>query len=165
MKRHPALIQLSREHHSALVLVKRARGARAGDPVALKRLLAEVSQAFAGDLEAHFLLEELHLLPALLAGGQQAAVERTLAEHAALRALAEHSGNELPESLQRFGEALAEHIRFEERELFPLVQAVLGEEALNILWPGRDAGFDPAPTKQRSLNSTPRAKDPTHESS
>jgi iron-sulfur cluster repair protein YtfE (RIC family) len=133
MKRHPALTQLSREHHSALVLAKRARGASAGDPAALKRLLVEVSQALAGELEAHFLLEEQHLLPALAARGEQEAVARTLAEHAGLRALAVQIDSGLPESVRRFGAALAEHIRFEERALFPLAESVLGEAALNAL--------------------------------
>jgi hemerythrin-like domain-containing protein len=133
MKRHPALSPLSREHHSALVLAKRARGASADDPVALKQLAAALRQAFADELEAHFQLEEQHLLPALAARGEQEAVARTLAEHADLCALAVQIDSGLPESVRRFGAALAEHIRFEERALFPLAESVLGEAALNAM--------------------------------
>ena len=144
MKRHPALAQLSREHHLALVFAKRLRCVSDDDLDALTRLVAEVRQIFARDLEPHFLLEEQHLLPALLACGEQAAVEQTLEEHAALRSRARQSDINARENLHRFGDALAEHVRFEERVLFPLAESVLGEAALKVAWLAMEGRASPA---------------------
>ena len=139
MKRHPALAPLSREHHSALVLAKRALRASTGGFDAINHFVAEVERVFACDLEPHFQLEERWLLPALIRVGQSKAVEQTLAEHAKLRLLASQPGINRPEILRRFGNALAEHVRFEERELFPLAESTLDEEALESIREGTAA--------------------------
>ena len=139
MKRHPALAALSREHHSALVLAKRALRASTGGFDAINHFVAEVERVFACDLEPHFQLEERRLLPALVRVGQSKAVEQTLAEHAKLRLLASQPGINRPEILRRFGNALAEHVRFEERELFPLAESTLDEEALESIREGTAA--------------------------
>jgi len=136
MKRHPALTRLSREHHSALVLAKHALRASGGELGAVSHFVAEVGRIFARDLEPHFQFEEKLLLPALLSVGQFSAVERTLAEHAELRSLAIQPGINQPEILRRFSEALAEHVRFEERELFPLAESTLQEETLESIRAG-----------------------------
>lgn len=136
MKRHPALARLSREHHSALVLAKHALRASAGELDAMSHFVAEVERVFACDLEPHFQLEEELLLPALIRGGQFKAVERTLAEHAELRSLASQPGINQPEILRRFGDVLAEHVRFEDRELFPLTESTLEEETLESIRKG-----------------------------
>ena len=141
MKRHTALIQLSREHHVALVLAKRAIQGSESDPEAVKHVAAEVARVFASDFEPHFQLEEKRLLPALMQAGQRKAVERTLAEHAELRALVGQGSINHPENLRRFGHALAEHVRYEERELFPLAESVLKEDALKSLWDDPDGAF------------------------
>ena len=105
MKRHPQLQDLSREHHGALKLARAARQAaesgNAGNVVALER------------------------------AGETTLVQRTLKEHAELRALASaFSTAEAAESteaamLSRFGDLLASHVRFEERELFEAAQSLM----------------------------------------
>ena len=138
MKRHPALIQLSREHHSALVLAKRAKRMSEGTPDARNTFAAEVGRIFALDLEPHFQLEEKMLLPALMAAGEREAAEQTLTEHTELRALVYQPGINHQGTLRRFGDALAEHVRFEEQELFPRAEAVLEEETLDLIRQGMD---------------------------
>lgn len=133
MKRHPALAQLSREHHSALVLAKRALSASASGLDAMNLVVAEVERAFARNLEPHFQIEERLLLPHLIAVGQSKAVERTLTQHAELQLLVSQSGINRPEILRQFGNALAEHVRFEERELFPLAESTLDEDRLESI--------------------------------
>lgn len=130
MKRHPGLIRLSREHHSALALAKRARRFGGETTEAAAGLLAEVAQAFAVELEPHFLAEESGLLAALDAAGQAALAERALADHQALRALARRLAAGDTASLCRFGEVLEAHVRFEERELFPHAESILPPEVL-----------------------------------
>jgi hemerythrin-like domain-containing protein len=130
MKRHPSLVRLSREHHPALVLANRAcrLGAAGGEPA--MAMTAEVARALADELDPHFRIEEDGLLPALALAGQTALVERTLAEHEALRALAAGIAAGDPAGLGRFGELLEAHVRFEERELFPTAETVLSAETL-----------------------------------
>ena len=130
MKRHAALTPLSREHHAALVLAKRARGLDVGDSAAVAAFQAQLAQAWAADLDPHFQREEQHLLPCLTLVRESALVTRTYHEHRQLREqvaaiLAGDSAAILP-----FGEALDAHVRFEERELFPVAEELLPQSLL-----------------------------------
>jgi hemerythrin-like domain-containing protein len=62
-------------------------------------------------------------------------VERTLREHARLEQLIEAWSMQTPahEALECFASLLDAHIRFEERELFPFLQAELPAQALQAL--------------------------------
>lgn len=66
MKRHPALVPLSRDHHHALVIAQRLRRATV-------ETATEVARAFLSHWDAeeklHFRLEEELLLPAYAAHG------------------------------------------------------------------------------------------------
>lgn len=115
MKRHPHLVRLSREHHVALRLGRHllSGGGTAG-------LRAEQAA-----LAAHFAEEERDLAPLLEARGRNALAARLRAEHAHLRSLfaaALHGAHEA-----EAGQALIDHVRFEERELFPVVETLFGE--------------------------------------
>lgn len=123
MKRSAALRQLSREHHTALSLALRI--AKAAGPEARNVLLATVPTLFRDELEPHFQTEEHSLLPPLARLGETALVERTLAEHARLRALAAAIGVGEASALAPFGTLLQAHVRFEERELFAVAEARL----------------------------------------
>lgn len=126
MKRHPALQQLSREHHTALKLARLAQfAADSGSPPAIAEAAASLRAQFPGALEAHFRDEEQDILPALAAIGETALVERTLAEHRRLRDLGAALANPSVALLAEFAELLRAHVRFEERELFETVQARL----------------------------------------
>ena len=120
MKRSPALLQLSREHHTALSLALRIT--KANEPAALERLLATVPALFSGELEPHFQEEERSLLPQLAQAGETALVARTLDDHAQLRALAAAIAGVDAAALAPFGTLLQAHVRFEERELFVVAE-------------------------------------------
>jgi hypothetical protein len=113
MKRDARLHSLSADHHHALVIARDLeRAADAGVAAALRA-------RFDRDLAPHFALEERLLLPALRAAGLDALTERTLGEHRALREHLEAAeGGDLGR-LRAFAALLTEHVRFEERELFP----------------------------------------------
>lgn len=127
MQRNSNLVRLSHDHQAGLVLAKRARElATLADPER-RAAWAEIQTRFADELKPHFQLEEHGLLPALRLAGQDVLVERTLSEHAELRALIVSEAADAPE---RFGDALQAHIRFEERTLFETAQLVLEPAAL-----------------------------------
>ena len=130
MKRHPALAGFSREHHHALVLAQRAQRSGNEAQASRLRLAAEIVAAFRQEIEAHFRNEENVLLPPLGEAGQATAVARTLSEHAALREEVDRLAAGDTSGLCIFGELLALHVRFEERELFALAEAVLAPETL-----------------------------------
>ena len=124
MKRSDALAPLSRDHHRALKVALRARRT---DDEGAAAAAAEFVAFMAEHGEPHFRAEERELLP--LVSGELA--ERTRREHADLRARAEAlgSGGDAA-AVQAAGEALHDHVRFEERLLFPELERTLSDEQL-----------------------------------
>jgi len=129
VKRSEELIALTREHHAALVLARRAIVAPRNAAQALE-LAAALPEIFARELEPHFLIEEQKLLPPLRDAGESALTARTLDQHQQLRGLARAIGDGDVAGLVSFGLLLEAHVRFEERQLFPLAEAVLSAAAL-----------------------------------
>lgn len=126
MKRSPALQPLSREHHTALTLANACiRAAQSGDAAILRLACQRAIRAFDNELDAHFKIEEQSLLPLLKSPETQALVQRTLMEHQQLRGLLTGLQRNDAETLNNFGECLAAHVRFEEQELFPVIEGVL----------------------------------------
>ena len=126
MKRHPELLNLSREHYAALKLARDARrAAESGDSVAICQLSRRVADAFANELDPHFRHEEEGVLPYLAQSGRDDLVRQTLSDHAVLRALASTLHVPQTSALLRFAELMAAHVRFEERELFETAQSLL----------------------------------------
>jgi len=133
MKRVTQLRKLSSDHHLALVLAKRAKRAASGDDRDQQRELAEeIVAKFPHELEPHFLLEEEYLLEPLRKYGEFALVEQLIAEHAELRKLITNTDNQ-QHFLSQFGTALERHVRFEERELFVVVQGKFSQDELDAL--------------------------------
>lgn len=124
MPRTGVLLSLSREHHSSLVLARAARqAAESGDSAALSAMMQRIEEHWRAVLHEHFAQEEQLLRLAADAVNAESA-DRILAEHAELRGLAcESCELDLPARLQRFGELLAAHVRYEERVLFPQLQS------------------------------------------
>ena len=129
MKRHPQLQDLSREHHQALQLALQARRAAAsGDPAAMAAAVENCRAVFPRELEPHFVVEEETLLPLLVAAGEVALVRRFESEHAALRRFADQFKAAQAvdaATLLAFADSLNSHVRFEEREFFVALEALL----------------------------------------
>jgi hemerythrin-like domain-containing protein len=124
MKRHERLQDLSREHHAALRLALQARrAATSGDHALIETAAAAVTAAFPAELDPHFVIEEQTLLPLLTQPGEDEVVTRIEREHAELRRLAARLREPDAATLAAFGELLNAHVRFEEREMFPLLEA------------------------------------------
>lgn len=129
MKRSPALVPLARDHHEALVLARRACKADADD-AAFGALREEVLRCWRDRIAPHFAIEERVLFPALAAAGAATAVERALDQHTSLRALIDGLPEGEATALAAWGTAMTEHVRYEDRELFPLAERVLDLDAL-----------------------------------
>jgi iron-sulfur cluster repair protein YtfE (RIC family) len=126
MKRHPELQPLSHHHHAALVIAQRLRRATAED---VPRLREEFLAFWHDDGAEHFREEEDVLLPtyALYADPGDERIVQMLLDHVRIRATAmtlERGELDL-EGLRALGEDLARHVRLEEREIFPMIEAVL----------------------------------------
>ncbi len=129
MKRSTILQPLSREHHTALTLAKASeRAAQSGDEVLVSQTCQRVIRAYANELEPHFQFEEVSLLPLLHGTATQPLVVRTLADHQQLRGLINALRQNDAGALDNFGKCLSAHVRFEERELFPVLESLLQRE-------------------------------------
>lgn len=113
MKRHPALEPFSRDHNDGLIL---ARSLMAGEDSAPQ----QAKEAWDGELRDHF-EEEERLLGHLCS---EQSLERLLREHREIETLIKS----LPAGSAALGEALEAHIRWEERVLFPDIEATASEE-------------------------------------
>ena len=126
MKRSPVLQPLSREHHTALTLAKACElAAQSGDAAMVSQACQRAIRAFANELEPHFQVEEQSLLPLLQSAETQPLAQRTLADHQQLRGLLNALQQNEAEALNSFGKCLTAHVRFEERELFPVIENLL----------------------------------------
>ena len=144
MKRHPSLHPLSQHHHFALIQALGMR--RAAEAPAEKRDAAVQRQAdkfvafWHKSGVVHFREEEEVLLPAYARYtrlDQDAAIMRLLAEHAEIRAAVEdferRRKKKLPieaAAMAHLAKLLHDHVRFEENDVFPRIERVLGEENL-----------------------------------
>ncbi|MDP1850110.1 MAG: hemerythrin domain-containing protein, partial [Solirubrobacteraceae bacterium] len=127
MKRNPALVSLSRDHHQALSVALRLRRATAETAADVR---ADALRFWTTAGRAHFRLEEEVLLPAYAPHGDphHPLVARVLCDHVAIRqrmdALARDAPTEVAR-LRELGTMLSDHVRLEERELFVLVEQAL----------------------------------------
>jgi hypothetical protein len=134
VKRSAALAPLSRDHHEALeaaLRLRRASDESVGD--AVRRL----GEYWALHGARHFEIEERLLVPALPADspGWREASRRVLADHRDIHDRAQRllAGSADPVAARELGERLNAHIRFEERELFPLLERGLTADELDRL--------------------------------
>ncbi len=128
MKRDSRLIGLSSEHHHALVLARTIERQVETWSTSNGKALRE---RFDRELEPHFHTEEQLLLPGLRAAGKVELCERLEADHSRLRSTAALAAAGDGEAARAFGLHLAEHVRFEERSVFPVCESVLPDHVLD----------------------------------
>jgi iron-sulfur cluster repair protein YtfE (RIC family) len=136
VKRHESLRPLSRDHHHGLAEARALRWAvsgRAGTPREARKHLLSAWERW---LSSHFEDEERWLVPLI---PDPADARRLEAEHRDVRGLIEALDRAGEESephrdlLERIATRLHDHIRWEERQLFPSVEATASESALATL--------------------------------
>lgn len=132
MKRDPALISLSHDHHQALFVAHNLTRATRGTATAA---LSSLNAYWSGHGEAHFRAEEEILFPAYVrhAGPSDALVAQALSDHAEIRGridgLDVGAAEDLP-ALSELGRLIADHVRLEERKLFPRIEEALPQQEL-----------------------------------
>lgn len=139
MKRSEALKPLSREHHHTLFVTKEVRDA---DQAGAKEARSALLDLWRNENAVHFRIEEEVLLPGsgLEGPDRDEEVARMLADHlkirrrmARLESEEEAGGAVDLEQLKDLAGFMRDHVRFEERELFPRVEREMSEEALETL--------------------------------
>jgi quercetin dioxygenase-like cupin family protein/hemerythrin-like domain-containing protein len=138
MKRHPALVPLSHDHHHALVEARALSRGADGDEAERLAAVSALLRFFSTDTIAHFREEEERLFPALVDAGGEARelLAQALLEHQRMHALAARlerglaAGRAEAASMRELAQLLHAHVRLEERRLFPLIQELLSDEAL-----------------------------------
>jgi len=143
MKRHKSLYQLSHDHHHALVQALNLDKAGAGgDRVRLREAAARFVDFCRSDLQRHFAQEEQVVLPLLAKykAADAAEIRDTLEQHSDIARLIGELNEKLGRSetieasqLANLAESLRSHIRYEESELFPAVEASVPEEELWLM--------------------------------
>jgi hemerythrin-like domain-containing protein len=134
VQRSEALAPLSRDHQHALYAALRLRRAeRATITDAVEHFL----RFFEDEGRRHFEIEEELVLPALPGDDVDwsASVARVREDHEAIRAAAAElvSGGGDVDAARALGERLHDHVRFEERALFPMLEARLSHDDLRAL--------------------------------
>jgi iron-sulfur cluster repair protein YtfE (RIC family) len=132
LARHPAIQPFSRDHYVGLVRARHLINAMGADAATRRRVVAEFIDAWNREIREHFEDEEEVLLPLT----QPEDRRRLLEDHERLSELA-HQVRDMrrriaPDStvLRQVGEELEQHIRWEERELFPRLQRELDADQL-----------------------------------
>ena len=129
IKRSEHLIQLSREHHSGLLFCWKIRQGlkKNADTERIKNYVAYFWQQ---DLAEHF-REEEDILFAPKKNDDK--VKRALQEHVEIKTLIDSitkSNSPEPGSLASLADAVDNHIRYEERELFPYLENAFTQDQL-----------------------------------
>ena len=141
MKRDPALVSLSHDHHQALFVAHKLTRAL---PHTAPGAIDALSAYWSGHGQAHFRAEEEILFPAYAghADPYDPLLARALCDHVAIRhriqALGGPSAPELA-ALAELGRMIEAHVRLEERELFPRIEAALPQSELGAVGEALDA--------------------------
>jgi len=146
VKRHDALVPLSKEHFSHLVFAKRLRE---GKPEKIesnwpdnsdeKKLILQTKEYFTVDMLHHFELEEQEVFPIYKMYIEEGSPEKQLLnfilEHhqivkQKIQSIDPLQGKELINKLKEIGTDIEEHIRKEERQLYEDIQKKIPTDEL-----------------------------------
>jgi hemerythrin-like domain-containing protein len=135
MKRSEALQALSHQHHQGLFAALQLKRASPETAAEARRVFLDFYER---EGARHFRAEEELLLPAYARHTEfdRPEIVRVLTEHVDLRRRGqdlEAGADAEPAALCELGERLERHIRFEERELFPMIEAALPDDELERL--------------------------------
>ncbi len=147
-RRHDALIPLTHDHHHALHQLRLLRKGADEDPAGRVRAAHAFSVFFRDHAVMHFREEEEEVFPLLvgIAGAPMDGVTRILLEHVELHAQMKElerqaSASDVDADLMRaLADALKRHIRFEEDELFPAIEAAVTDALNGVTLADRDRG-------------------------
>jgi hemerythrin-like domain-containing protein len=136
LKRHPSLVPFSRDHYVGLVQAQHLIKSADGSDVDRRKAVTEFLDAWAQEIAPHFDDEE-RLLTALIDNAADLAQFRK--EHGEIRALAQEAKEKRQQIdpgaawVRDLGQRLNDHIRWEERHLFPCIESSANADQLKTL--------------------------------
>ncbi len=144
VKRNKEIVRFSKDHHFSLLFCwKIKQGAKLGVPA--ERMIKYVQYFRQYHLQPHFFEEETILFSPV----NDAWVQRALDEHQQIQHQSEvvekSTGKDAVNELLHLAKLVEEHIRYEERELFPHLEKVLAHEQLVEIGKKTDALPSPLP--------------------
>lgn len=132
IKRNKNIVSLSKDHHLGLLFCWKVRQGLKKD-VATERIIKYVKYFWTNHLAIHFFEEETIVFPLL----NDHLVQKALHEHQQIKhqidGLATSPGDQAINGLRILAELIDNHIRFEERELFPHFEKILSKEQLDTV--------------------------------
>ncbi len=137
MKRHLSLVPFSRDHHGALILsrlLQKDAPAYKGLPADIPGKMAYALTFYQEHLLPHFTAEESCIVSHLQ--GKDTMLDQKLAEMVDEHSRLKEMFQSIPETdtpadwLDKTGRMLENHIRKEERDIFPLIEKIGDEEML-----------------------------------
>jgi hemerythrin-like domain-containing protein len=140
-RRHETLIPLTHDHHHALAQARRLQEtAGLTDENERRNETNDFINFYFGRAVRHFHEEEeLFFAPVVDEPEAKDLVLRAVSDHLRLHALVRTVKRQLtdgqsdPELLKQISDLLTEHVRFEEQQLFPLIEKLVPEEQLQDL--------------------------------
>lgn len=129
MKRHEALVQLSRDHHFGLLLCWKLKQGITKN-IAVDRMARYISVFFSHNLAPHFAEEEETVFNIL--GEKHPLISEARTEHEIMREMVARGFRNSAE-IQGFRDLLEVHIRKEERQIFPEIERQATERQLQEL--------------------------------
>ncbi len=129
LKRHPALVPLSKDHHFGLLLCWKIRQGLT-NAISEDRIADYAIWFFDNHLKDHFSLEEKYVFTLL--AEEHPLIKLAKGQHVKISNIIDSLQNKEPDAktLKALEEILEQHIRMEERELFQELQNTAGFEKL-----------------------------------
>ena len=126
MKRHEALVQLSRDHHFGLLLCWKLKEGLKRE-ISVERMSKYIGLFYLKNLKPHFAEEEETIFKVL--GEEHPLIQEAISQHRIFKKMIE-DGLETPAQIEEFRALLELHIRTEERQIFPEIEKQATDEQL-----------------------------------
>ena len=129
MKRHEALVQLSRDHHFGLLLCWKLKEGLKKE-ISVERMSKYIGLFYLKNLKPHFAEEEETIFKIL--GEENPLIKEAISQHRIFEKMIE-DGFKSQAQIEEFRSLLELHIRTEERQIFPEIEKQATEQQLEDL--------------------------------
>jgi iron-sulfur cluster repair protein YtfE (RIC family) len=140
MKRHESLIPLTHDHHHALAQARRLRLAAVETEDVRRSQATEFLGFYAAETLTHFREEEETVFPLIIGETEaQEHLTRVMLDHLRIHSLVgvlrreSQGGHASSGAMTDIADALENHIRFEEKTLFPMIERLASDSELRTL--------------------------------
>ena len=132
IKRNENILKLSKEHHFSLLFCWKIKQGLNGE-IPTGRIIKYVQYFWTHFLLPHFREEELFLFSTLNDEKVDKAIEQHKEINNLISRLPIYNESHSKKALQKIAELVDDHVRYEERELFPYMESKLSNEQLTSI--------------------------------